>query len=164
MNTLILGIGNLLLSDEAVGVRIIERLQRDYRFPDNVELMDGGTAGMELLEYLACRDHLIVVDAVLSGNAPGTVITLHDDEVPAMFSRKISPHQLGLSDVLSALRLTDEFPKQLTLIGIEPQSLEPHIGLTPTITSAVPVAMDRVLAVLREQGIHARHQGDIHAQ
>lgn len=88
MNTLVLGIGNLLLSDEAVGVRIVERLEQDYRFPEGVELMDGGTAGMELMEYMASRDHLIVADAVLSDAAPGSVITLHDDEVPAFSAGK----------------------------------------------------------------------------
>lgn len=157
MNVLILGIGNLLLSDEAVGVRIVERLQRDYRFPAGVTLLDGGTAGMELMDDMAHRDHIIVADAVLSGNPPGTVITLVDDEVPALFSRKISPHQLGLSDVLSALRLTGESPKRLTLIGVEPQSLEPHIGLTPVVSTALPTAMSRIIGLLRELGCRVEH-------
>lgn len=95
MNTLILGIGNLLLSDEAVGVRIVERLERDFRFPEGVELMDGGTAGMELMEYMASRDHLIVADAVLSDSAPGSVITLCDDEVPAFLAGKFHHINLG---------------------------------------------------------------------
>ncbi|OFS08582.1 HyaD/HybD family hydrogenase maturation endopeptidase [Hafnia sp. HMSC23F03] len=162
MNTLVLGIGNLLLSDEAVGVRIVERLEQDYRFPEGVELMDGGTAGMELMEYMASRDHLIVADAVLSDAEPGSVLTLHDDEVPAFFSRKISPHQLGLCDVLSALHLTDEFPKRLTLVGVVPQSLEPYIGMTPTIEAAVPIAMDRIIQILREDGCTLEHRGVSH--
>ena len=147
MNTLVLGIGNLLLSDEAVGVRIVERLEQDYRFPEGVELMDGGTAGMELMEYMASRDHLIVADAVLSDAAPGSVI---------------SPHQLGLCDVLSALHLTDEFPKRLTLVGVVPQSLEPYIGMTPTIEAAVPIAMDRIIQILREDGCTLEHRGVSH--
>lgn len=163
MNTLILGIGNLLLSDEAVGVRIVERLERDFRFPEGVELMDGGTAGMELMEYMASRDHLIVADAVLSDSAPGSVITLCDDEVPAFFSRKISPHQLGLCDVLSALHLTDEFPQRLTLVGVVPESLEPHIGLTSAIEAAIPVAMDRIVQLLRNDGCQIEHKGAVHA-
>ncbi len=106
MNILILGVGNLLLSDEAVGVRIVEGLGREYRFAPGIELLDGGTAGMELLEAMASRDHIILVDAVRSGNPPGTVVTLKDEEIPTLFGRKISPHQLGLADVLSALHMT----------------------------------------------------------
>ncbi|MGY3856355.1 HyaD/HybD family hydrogenase maturation endopeptidase [Aeromonas intestinalis] len=152
MNTLILGVGNLLLSDEAVGVRIVEALGREYRFGPGVELLDGGTAGMELLEAMACRDHIIVADAVLSANPPGTVITLRDEEIPALFGRKISPHQLGLADVLSALQLTGESPRRLTLIGIEPESLEPRIGLTPVVAAAMREAKERILTLLAELG------------
>ncbi len=95
MNTLILGVGNLLLSDEAVGVRIVEALGREYRFAPGIELLDGGTAGMELLEAMASRDHIILVDAVRSGNPPGTVVTLKDEEIPTLFGRKISPPSAG---------------------------------------------------------------------
>lgn len=155
MNCLILGVGNLLLSDEAVGVRIVEALGREYRFAPGIELLDGGTAGMELLEDMADRDHIIVADAVFSGNPPGTVVTLWDEEIPALFGRKISPHQLGLADVLSALSLTDESPKRLTLIGIEPESLEPRIGLTPVVDAAMGEAKGRILGLLAELGCPA---------
>lgn len=95
MNTLILGVGNLLLSDEAVGVRIVEALGREYRFAPGIELLDGGTAGMELLEAMASRDHIILADAVRSGNPPGTVVTLQGEEIPTLFGRKISPISWG---------------------------------------------------------------------
>ncbi|ALP40121.1 HyaD/HybD family hydrogenase maturation endopeptidase [Aeromonas schubertii] len=152
MNTLILGVGNLLLSDEAVGVRIVEALERDYRFAPGTLLLDGGTAGMELLEAMASRDHIILVDAVRSGNPPGTVVTLKDEEIPTLFGRKISPHQLGLADVLSALHMTGESPKRLTLIGGEPASLEPRIGLTPVVAAAMGEAKGRILTLLAELG------------
>ncbi|NYZ52232.1 hydrogenase maturation protease, partial [Escherichia coli] len=85
-----------------------------------------GTAGMELLGDMANRDHLIIADAIVSKkNTPGTMMILRDEEVPALFTNKISPHQLGLADVLSALRFTGEFPKKLTLVGVIPESLEP---------------------------------------
>ncbi|WP_429034663.1 HyaD/HybD family hydrogenase maturation endopeptidase [Aeromonas media] len=155
MNTLILGVGNLLLSDEAVGVRIVEGLGREYRFAPGIELLDGGTAGMELLEAMASRDHIILADAVRSGNPPGTVVTLQDEEVPTLFGRKISPHQLGLADVLSALHMTGESPKRLTLIGVEPESLEPRIGLTPVVTAAMGEATDRILTLLAAVGAPA---------
>ncbi|EDU0485993.1 HyaD/HybD family hydrogenase maturation endopeptidase, partial [Salmonella enterica subsp. enterica] len=105
---------------------------------------------------MANRDHLIIADAIVSKkNAPGTIMVLRDDEVPALFTNKISPHQLGLADVLSALRFTGEFPKKLTLVGVIPQSLEPHIGLTPTVEAMIEPALEQVLAALRESGVEA---------
>ncbi|CAI1681936.1 Hydrogenase 2 maturation protease [Serratia fonticola] len=155
MRILVLGIGNLLLGDEAVGVRIVEALEQRYRLPAHVEVLDGGTSGMELMEMMADRDHLIVVDAVLTGAAPGSVAVLYDEEIPALFTRKVSPHQLGLSDVLMALRLTDEFPRRLTLVGVVPESLEPGIGLTAVVSQAIEPALAQVLLALQESGVVA---------
>ncbi|MEA9391294.1 HyaD/HybD family hydrogenase maturation endopeptidase [Acerihabitans sp. TG2] len=153
MNILVLGIGNLLLSDEGVGVRVVEGLERGYCLPSGVDTLDGGTSGMELMETMAKREHLIVVDAVRTGAAPGSVVLLHDNQVPALFTQKISPHQLGLCDVLMALRLTDEFPNRLTLVGIEPESLAPGIGLSPTVNRAVATALEQVLTLLAADGV-----------
>ena len=151
MRILVLGVGNILLTDEAIGVRIVEALEQRYILPDYVEILDGGTAGMELLGDMANRDHLIIADAIVSKkNAPGTMMILRDEEVPALFTNKISPHQLGLADVLSALRFTGEVPEKLT-----PESLEPHIGLTPTVESMIEPALEQVLAALRESGVEA---------
>lgn len=155
MNILILGIGNLLLGDEGVGVRVAQALDRCFILSPRVEILDGGTSGMALMEVMAGRDHLIVADAVRTGSIPGSVTVLRDGEVPALFSRKISPHQLGLSDVLMALRLTDEFPRRLTLVGIEPASLAPGIGLTPTVMAAIEPALAQILALLAEAGVSA---------
>lgn len=155
MRILVLGIGNLLLGDEAVGVRIVEALEQRYRLPAHVEVLDGGTSGMELMEMMADRDHLIVADAVLTGAAPGSVAVLYDEEIPALFTRKVSPHQLGLSDVLMALRLTDEFPRRLTLVGVVPASLEPGIGLSAVVSQAIEPALAQVLLALQESGVVA---------
>ena len=154
MTILVLGVGNILLSDEAIGVRIAGALAARYHLPDHVEVLDGGTAGMELLEAMANRRHLIIVDAIVSRNySPGTIMTLRDDEVPVLFTNKISPHQLGLADVLSALRFTGEFPRKLTLIGVIPASLEPRIGLTPVVAASLEPALARVIAELRDSGV-----------
>jgi len=153
MNILILGIGNLLLGDEGVGVRVVEALEQRFILSPPVEILDGGTSGMALMEIMAGRDALIVADAVRTGATPGSVTVLRDAEVPALFSRKISPHQLGLSDVLTALHLTDEFPRQLTLVGIEPASLAPGIGLSATVIAAIEPALAHILALLAEAGV-----------
>lgn len=155
MNILVLGIGNLLLSDEGVGVRVVEALERGYCLPTGVDTLDGGTSGMELMEMMAEREHLIVVDAVRTGAQPGSVVLLRDSQVPALFTQKISPHQLGLCDVLMALRFTDEFPQRLTLVGIVPESLAPGIGLSPTVERSVATALAQVLTLLAADGVTA---------
>lgn len=154
MSILVLGVGNILLTDEGIGVRVVEALEQRYLLPEGVEVLDGGTAGMELLEAMANRTHLIIVDAVVSRKSePGAQIILRDDEVPTLFNNKISPHQLGLSDVLSALRFTDEFPGSITLVGVIPLSLEPHIGLTPVVQASLEPALQAVITALQSVGV-----------
>ncbi|NDL62254.1 HyaD/HybD family hydrogenase maturation endopeptidase [Enterobacteriales bacterium SAP-6] len=153
MAILVLGIGNLLLSDEAVGVRVIEALERGFTFTPAIDILDGGTSGMELLETMSGRDHLIVADAVLAGKSPGDVVVLRDGDVPAFLTQKLSPHQLGLADALMALRLLDEFPRRLTLVGVEPQSLAMHIGLTDRVSQALEPALGQVIAALEHSGV-----------
>jgi hydrogenase maturation protease len=123
-SVLILGLGNILLQDEGVGVRVVEQLQRQFRISGAVEMLDGGTAGMSLLEHIRNRDHLIVVDAVRTSQTPGTMITLSGEEVPAFFQSRVSPHQMGLADMLAALELMGEKPAEVTVIGVEPQNLD----------------------------------------
>lgn len=97
MRILVLGVGNILLTDEAIGVRIVEALEQRYILPDFVEILDGGTAGMELLGDMADRDHLIIADAIVSRkNTPGTLMILREDEVPALFNHKnLTRHRLA---------------------------------------------------------------------
>ena len=95
MNILILGVGNLLLQDEGAGVRALMLFEQKYELPPGIECLDGGTSGMELLHHIEDRDRLIILDVVKSGNLPGTVVRLEAEEVPALFRKKISPHQLG---------------------------------------------------------------------
>ena len=94
---LVLGLGNVLLRDEGVGVRVVERLQRAYRLPDYVELVDGGTGGMTLLDVIANRDELLVIDAVKAGHLPGTVVKLCNGALANLFQTRMSPHQLALA-------------------------------------------------------------------
>lgn len=153
MNVLILGVGNILLSDEGIGVRVVERLMHRFQFPDNVTLHDGGTAGMELLDMMANRDLIILVDAVRTGRAPSDTVVLRGDEVPAFFRTRISPHQVGLSDLLATLKITDEFPKQVVVVGIEPVSLETNVGLSAAVESKMDELEALVLSELSNRGI-----------
>jgi hydrogenase maturation protease len=141
----ILGVGNILLSDEGVGVRVVERLPLTYRLPPEVEIIDGGTCGMEMLEDLENLDALILVDAIRGGKAPGTLIRLAGDAVPVFFKTKLSPHQIGLSDVLATLALVGKAPKYTTILGIQPVSLALGMALTPEVEARVPELMRLVV-------------------
>lgn len=153
MKLVVLGVGNTLLTDEGIGVRAVEALLRRYALPPAVSVIDGGTAGMELLESLEDLDKLIIVDCVRVGQPPATVIRRVDDEVPQFFRTKISPHQIGVSDVLAALQLRERFPKRLTLIGIQPKSLDTGIELTPEVAATIPEVLAAVVDELRRAGV-----------
>jgi hydrogenase maturation protease len=158
-NVLVLGAGNILLSDEGIGVRVVEALQQRYQVPEGVEILDGGTCGMDLLDVIAGRDHLILVDAVNTGSPPGTIVRLKDDELPAVFRTKSSPHQLGLQDVLALLRLLDQAPAHVTVIGVQPASLDLGLELTPLIAARLDEMLTMVIAELAAIGRPARETG-----
>jgi len=152
LDVLVLGIGNVLLTDEGIGVRALNELQRRYSFSDNVELMDGGTAGIELLRHIRNRKHLIIIDAMLFDQEPGTVTRVEGKDVPAAFLTRISPHQLGLSDLLAAAMLTDELPENLVLFGVEPENLDIGLDLTDTVEASLDKLIGAVIDELREIG------------
>ena len=152
MDILVLGIGNALLTDEGIGIRALKELERKFSFPANVELLDGGTAGIELLRHIRKRDYLIIIDAMKCDQKPGTVVRLEGNEVPAAFRTRISPHQLGLSDLLAAAMLTGEIPRKLVLYGIEPESIDVGLDLTETVEASVEKLLDAVADELRSIG------------
>ena len=152
MDILVLGIGNVLLTDEGIGVRALNELERRYTFPENVELLDGGTAGIELLRHIRNRDYLIIIDAMKFDQEPGTVSRVEGQDVPAAFRTRISPHQLGLSDLLAAAMLTDELPKNLVLFGVEPESLNIGLDLTDTVEASLEKLTGAILEELRSIG------------
>jgi hydrogenase maturation protease len=151
--TLVLGLGNILLSDEGVGVRVVERLQERYAFPSEVQMLDGGTLGLDLMLYVESADRLLVVDALDTGATPGTVARLEGEEVPAFFSLKISPHQMGLADLLAAARLCDCYPEEVVLWGVQPEVMDVGLELSPAIATQVETLVDKVLAELSRWGI-----------
>jgi len=152
-SVLVLGAGNILLSDEGIGVRVVEALQERYQVPEGVEILDGGTCGMDLLDVIAGRDHLILVDAVDTGSPPGTIVCLKDDEIPAVFRTKSSPHQLGLQDVLALLRLLETAPAHVTAIGVQPASLDLGLELTPLIAARLDEMVEMVIGELAKTGV-----------
>lgn len=149
---LILGIGNILLGDEGVGVRVVEELERRYRLPPDVVALDGGTSGMDLLNPIAEAGVLIVADAVRTGNPPGSVIRLDGTDVPAFFRTKLSPHQVGIADVLAAAQLTERVPARVTLFGVEPENMDLGLELSDTVRPQVDKVVELIAEELRVLG------------
>lgn len=153
MRIVILGVGNILLSDEGIGVRAVEELGRRYRLPPEVVLLDGGTSGMELLDDLANCDLLVMADCVRAGNPPGTLLRLKDEEIPALFRTKLSPHQVGLPDVLATLLITHEAPAHTVLFGVEPESLATGMDLTPPVAAMLAPLVDAIAREIESAGL-----------
>lgn len=147
-DTLVLGIGNLIMTDDSVGVRTVHLLKERYRFPDNVSVMDGGTLGLDLLHYLEGVQRLIVVDAVETGCPPGTLVRLTGEEINIAFRTKLSPHQMGLQDLLLVAELQGFVPAEMVLLGVQPGEIGMGIGLTPAVAAQVEPLVRDVLKEL----------------
>jgi hydrogenase maturation protease len=144
----ILGVGNILLKDEGVGVRVVEYLDERYCFTDNVQLVDGGVLGVRLMGVIGNADVLIVVDAVCNGGAPGTLYHLADEQVPRRVLAKQSMHQLDLPEVLALCAAIDKNP-QVVVVGVEPEEMYTmDVNLTPTVAARLPDLASMVLAEL----------------
>ena len=152
MRAVVLGIGNTILTDEAAGVRVVEALEQAYRVPESVQLIDGGTSGMEMIEDLSDLDFLLVIDVVKTGAAPGTLVKISGDQIPVFFRRKLSPHQIALPDVLASLELLDAMPREIVVLGVEPVSLELGMEMTPTVAQAIAPLVKMALAELQSRG------------
>jgi len=150
--TLVLGVGNKLMSDEGAGVHVIERLAEKYQLPEEVQVLDGGTLGLDLLYYLEGIENLLLVDAAETGKEAGTMIRLEGEQVPAFMSVKISPHQIGVPDMLAAAKLKDAYPKRLVLWGIQPDLITLGLDLSPVLASKVEILTDRLADELRAWG------------
>jgi len=125
----VLGIGNVLWADEGFGVRCIEALQRHWSFGPHVRLVDGGTQGLYLIQHVQAAKKLLIFDAIDYGLAPGTLKLVENDEVPRfMGAKKMSLHQTGFQEVLMLALLTERFPKQVRLIGCQPQQIDDYGG------------------------------------
>lgn len=154
MRVVVLGVGNVLMSDEGVGVHAVEALANQYAIPDEVEIIDGGTAGMDCLDRIADADLLLIADCVRKqGRAPGTITRLADEQINAWFNTKISPHQVGLSDVLAACTFHGMSPKRVVLVGVQPESFETSMELTPTVAAVLPQLIEQLVAEVGAMGI-----------
>lgn len=149
---LVLGMGNILLEDEGLGIHAMRLLQQRYDFSPDVEFLDGGTSGMAMIDQISLRKHLLVLDAVQTGDAPGTLVKMRDSDVPVYFGTKVTFHQLGLADVLAHLELSDEQPDHVTVLGLVPQSLDLSLELSNHIQSRLDDLVEAAAAELAALG------------
>jgi hydrogenase maturation protease len=146
----LIGLGNLLMRDEGVGVQAVRALEECYELPPELEVVDGGTSGLDLLPYIEARERVLLVDAVNFRQDPGYIGVLENEEIPALFAAKESLHHLGLMDVLAAAKLLDASPREICLIGIQPLRLEIGLELSELLQGKMELLLGRIIAKLKE--------------
>jgi hydrogenase maturation protease len=143
---LVLGLGNVLLGDDGVGPAVIAQLRDAYAAPPGTLLLDGGTLGLSLLPYLEDARRVILVDAVAADAPAGTLVRLEGHEVGPAVATRLSPHQVGVADLLEGARWHEREPQQLILLGVVPESIELGVGLSAPVRRALPALVDVVRA------------------
>jgi hydrogenase maturation protease len=158
--TLVLGLGNILLGDEGVGVRVIERLLEQVELPEGVRVLDGGTLGLDLLPYLEDAARLLVVDAAQARKPAGTLVRLTGKEIPIFLdASKVSPHQEGLQDLLAVAALKGYLPEEVVFLGVQVGSLGVSLELSPAVAAQVDPVVERVLEELARWGLEVERKG-----
>lgn len=150
--TVVLGVGNTLLSDEGVGVHVVEQLRRTHPELSSVEFLDGGTLSFTLAGPLAEADQLIIIDAAELKAAPGTVTLFENEAMDDYLTRgkRRSVHEVSLVDLLAIARLTDTLPSRRALIGIQPLAVEWGESPSAEVAAAIPTACAMALELLRK--------------
>ena len=150
--TLVIGLGNSLMDDDSLGLVALERLRSEWELPPEVELVDGGTWGMNLLPMIEDANRVLLIDAIQAGCAPGTAIELVGDAVPTMLSQKLSPHQIDLREVLAVAMLRSTLPRELVAIGIQPLDVEMGTELSAPVANTIPGLVIQIVRRLRSFG------------
>jgi hydrogenase maturation protease len=149
---LVMGVGNILLSDEGLGVRAVELLAAAYDLPGNVEVLDGGTLGLDLLPRLAGVDALLLIDAVKAGRQPGALLRLEGDAIQAALAVKMSVHQVGLQELLAVSAFQGTLPARIVLWGMEPAEIDWGLELSPQVADRLHALAEAVAQELRSLG------------
>jgi hydrogenase maturation protease len=142
---LVLGLGNVLLEDDGVGGAAVSLLRERFDTPPGAQVLDGGTLGLSLLPYLDMADAVILVDAVCADAAPGSLVRLDGDEVPPAVATRLSPHQVGVADLLDGARWLDRYPSRVVLLGLVPASMDLAVGLSLQVRASLPALVDRIV-------------------
>ena len=149
---LILGLGNLLCSDDGVGALVAAAIAETRDLPDGVRVLDGGTLGLSLLPYLEDAERAILVDAIQANAPPGTIVRLEGDAVGPAVAARLSVHQVGVADLIDAARLRGRVPPTLVLLGIVPQTIELGVGLSAPVRDSTSELLSVVCEEARRLG------------
>jgi len=158
-NAIVLGIGNLLNSDEGLGIHAVRRLEQELGKPGiGLQFVDGGTLGLNLLPLIEDASHLLLLDGVNAGQAPGTIVELTKDQIPLYSGVKMSLHQTTFQEVLGLADLRNHLPSHLHLIGVQPADLSIGVELSPIVAGLLPEIVKRAKEVLIEWGVLANSE------
>jgi hydrogenase maturation protease len=161
---IVMGLGNVLLTDDGAGVAALHLLARTCPVAGQVQLVDGGTLGLALLDYFEQDTVLILLDAVRTDDPPGTVVVLEGSDVAEAAGTKLSPHQVGVLDLLQAAAHTGRTPKRIVLVGVVPASLELGLERTPAVEAALPAMVDAAVAEITRAGVLIDPQSDAYVR
>ncbi len=157
IGVLVLGVGNIIMRDEGAGVEVVRRLPLRYELPKEVRCLDGGTAGIALVDRIMSARRLIVVDVVSTGDAAGSVVRFTPNQVASTTRFLSSAHQIGIPELLAIAEFEGRAPKTV-IVGIVPEDISPGEGLTETTESAVERAVERVAAELASMGLEIKER------
>jgi len=156
--TVVLGLGNPLMGDDGLGLAVLGRLREEWDLPGSVDLVDGGTWGMNLLPLIEDAPELVLVDAIRTGAPAGTVVELERDRLPRYLAHKLSPHQVDLKEVLALAEFRGTLPTRTVAIGAEPAAVELSLALTPAVQEAAQLVVLAVVARLERWGHGCRRR------
>ncbi|KAA3615671.1 MAG: hydrogenase maturation protease [Calditrichaeota bacterium] len=151
--TAIIGLGNILLRDEGIGIHVINNMNRKYTFSPHVNLIDGGTSSYDLLPYFEENKKIIIVDAIDFEKEPGYINSFENDEILMGLNKKLSLHHLGLTDLLTDLKIHGLLPQEIFLVGMQPAKIEMGLDLSKTALTKVNILIDTVIDKLKQWSI-----------
>jgi hydrogenase maturation protease len=164
---LVLGLGNVLCSDDGAGVAAVHRLVREHDLPPEVVALDGGTLGLALLPVVERADRVVIVDAVRGEGPPGTLVRISGDDVGIAVYERLSSHQVGVADLLAGAALIDRYPVEVIIVGIVPASVDVGLARTPEVEARIPALVTLVVEELIALGhppvarTHNRSRGHV---
>ncbi len=149
---LVLGLGNMLCGDDGLGPAAVELLPRSYEVPPGVRVLDGGTLGLSLLPYVQQARRLLLIDAVFTGEPPGSPVRLEGDAVGLAVRNRLSVHQIGVADLMESARMLGCYPSSVLLLGMVPESIELKLGLSPVVEAGLPDLLARIAVEAHQMG------------
>jgi hydrogenase maturation protease len=159
--TVVIGVGNPLMGDDGLGIAALERLRNGWHFEPHLDLLDGGTWGLNLLPHVERAQRVLFIDAINADAEPGALVELEREDIPRFLARKLSPHQIDVKEVLALAELRGTLPRELVAIGLQPESVEMRASLSPVLESRVGDLVARVIDRLDGWGYAAiEREGD----